>query len=179
MVVEEQQKREYRPFEEGIIRQSGGGDFEDYIALPSEEPIQAHITDVKIGKKFNKTKGEDEDRLYVYATLSEGEGKGQVYRGDMSPVINNGSKMSNLSKLLEKLYGEKRDGIKVVAGQPEIIGMPVRIELSEPWGEKKLQFINEFKKPLASQKRIEVKTTDSVAETAGADQEINLDEIPF
>lgn len=158
--AEDQPKKEYKPFDPSIL-QTVGGDFEEYIKYPVEEPIQAHITDIKIGRKFNRTSGQDEDRVYFYFETDEGDGKGQTYRADYSPKITKGgSKQSNLSLMLEKVYGETQDGIDY----QDILGRPVRIELSEPWGEKGLQFVNAVKRPTASQKRVEVAKDTVVAD---------------
>lgn len=152
---QEQKAKEYREFDPSVLKASngGGGDFADYVMLPAEEPFKAHIDSLKIADKFSKQTGKEEERLYVWCELDEGDGKGQKYRADFNPVITpkGSSKKSNLADFLEKVYGEHQSTIDA----KDIIGRPIRIELSEPWGEKNLQFIKTFKKPSADQKRVE------------------------
>lgn len=135
-----------------IIKSSSGGDFEDYVKLEAGEPLKAHVVDVKPGEKLFK--GELQPKLFVYFELDEGDGKGQRYRGDFNPTLTSPSspKQSNLSKFAALLYGE---GVTEV-DPADFIGRPIRILLSEEWGDKHLQFVNDYLKPAPDQRKVEV-----------------------
>jgi hypothetical protein len=147
LVGEDQPKREYKEFDMSIIR-SGGGDFADYVQLPSEEPLTAYVSKIKTGLKKNKD-GEEEDRVFIWATVVGGEGDGQEYRNDFAPSLD---KKANLQKFLTAVYGSAQSAIDV----DDLLGRPVRIELGEPWGDKGLQFIKTFKKPTPAQQRVDL-----------------------
>lgn len=130
---------------------TGGGEFEDYVKLDAGEPFKAHITAVKKGTKTYM--GEEQTRMFVYFKLDEGPGKDQVYRGDFNPKLTtpDSPKQSNLAKFAEMVYGEKQTKLD----KDDLIGRPIRVLLSEPWGDKQLQFVNSYLKPAPDQKRVE------------------------
>lgn len=166
-VIEERKPMEaYQPGEK-LVAQAGNSDYDDYVKVEPGEAIEAHITAVKKGEKTYL--GETQDKMFVYAQLDEGPGKNQTYRGDFNPKLTttDSPKQSNLSKFLKTL------GLPSNELDPaSLVGLPVRVELSDPWGEKGLQFVNVWKKPAPSQKRVEpdhVLSADEVAEALGGE----------
>lgn len=142
---------------------SGSGEFEDYVKIEPGEPIKAHITAVKAGTKIYL--GEEQDKMFVYFKLDEGDGEGQVYRGDFNPKLTSvdSPKQSNLSKFVALVYGAQQAKLD----PKDLIGRPIRVLLSEPWGEKGLQFVNSYLKPAPGQKRVEADTVLSAEDVAG------------
>ena len=167
---ETQERKPMEDWPEGntLEASSASSEFEDYVKVDAGEPIKAHITAVKTGTK--PFKGEEQDRMFVYFKLDEGEGEGQVYRGDFNPKLTtpDSPKQSNLSKFVTLVYG----AVQTKLDPKDLIGRPIRVLLSEPWGDKKLQFVNSFLKPATSQKRIEadvLPTAEEVAEFMGGE----------
>ena len=152
--------------DEAIGAPGGGGtsEFDEYIMLPAEEAIKAHVVDIKVGQKKIYQSEELEDRQFFWFELDEGEGKGQRYRYDCRTKLTEGKgkKASNLDELFMKLvgkypkYGEyaKRD----------VLGLPIRIELTEPktYSGREMQFVSAFKKPTTDQKRVAIASADVV-----------------
>jgi hypothetical protein len=168
----ETEEPKYQPFDPSVIKSGGGSNFDDYEQLPAEEPIQAVVADIKMKPDYNSYKSVDEMAIYTWFEVTEGPGKGQRYRYKCSASLADKPKKSNLYKMLEAITGDPKNGIPVNDGQPAILGYPCRIELSEPWSDKQLQFVNGIKKPLASQKKVpmgevakEVAAEDSLMET--------------
>lgn len=147
--VVEQPKREYRPFSMDDITTSANSKYDDYVQLPSEEPLEAHLVELAIGDK--EYMGETKKRVYAWFEVSKGEGKGQRYRGDWNANLSKGGgKQSDLSKVMERL--RDGDGTSPIDADA-VLGLPCRIELSDPWGDKGLQFVKEVKKPVKGQTR--------------------------
>jgi hypothetical protein len=160
--MEEQPKQfpELTPGDMVLEASASGGDFEDYVSLDPGEPIKAHIVSTRPGQKMFK--GEYQDKLFVYFEVDEGPGKGQRYRGDFNPTITSPTspKQSNLSKFATLVFGEA----PTTLDPTDLLGRPIRILLSEPWGDKGLQYANTYLKASADQKtvKIEPKDTDHV-----------------
>lgn len=139
--------REYTDFTKDDVVVGEGSSFDDYVKLEPGEPYKAHVVEIKKGSKMKN--GElVEGWMYVWYELDEGEGKGQRYRGDFNPVL---SPKSNLQKFVDLIYGTHQS----VFDPNDVIGKPVRVLLSEPWGEKGLQFVASYLKPTADQKKVE------------------------
>lgn len=163
-MAEEVQPREYREFDMKsiVIGTANGGDFADYAILETEEPFKAFVQDIKLGSKFNRTKQLDEDRVFVWCEMTDGEGKGQRYRADFNAKISpkGSNKPTALSSFLDKVYP---DVYTAGIDKDDLLGQPVRIELSAAWKKpndttdsKGMQFIETFKKATADQKRTKV-----------------------
>lgn len=173
----QQQPREYREFDPNVIQLSNsGGDYADYVKLEPEEPFPAYVQSIKLGSKFNRTTNAEEDRVFVWCEVTDGPGKGQTYRTDFNPKLTppTSPKQSKLSEFLLKVYGEPFTGR---IDPDDLLGRPIRIELSEPWGEKNIQFINSFKKPLSSQQRVDVTNSPKGGETNSAEALLSGDEL--
>lgn len=165
-MAEEVQEKTYTEIEDdaplGVSGGTGGGGFDDYVTLPVEEPIKAHVVDVKLREKTKYKSTETEERMFFWFEVDEGEGKGQRYRWDCKPTLTQGKgkKLSNFDELMKKLVG------KLAApgeySKKEIIGLPCRIELGEPWGDKGLQFVKAFKAPSSDQQIVKVEKQEDV-----------------
>lgn len=153
----EQPKVEYRKFDMSEVSTGGDSKYDDYVTLPSEEPIEAHLVELALRDK--EYMGETKKRVYAWFEVASGEGKGQRYRGDWNAnLTKGGAKQSDLSKIMERL--RDGDGTSPIV-EEEVLGLPCRIELSEPWGDKGLQFVKEVKKPLKSQTRRDMSETSA------------------
>lgn len=166
---QQEQKREYKEVQPGEVKiEAAGDDYPEYVKVDAEEPFKAHITKFREGTRFNKKNDEDEPRWFYWFELDEGPGKGQEYRGDFFPKLSKtgNTKLTNLSKFVQAVTGELLQELDPMS----LIGKPVRIELSEPWGDKQMQFVNTYKKPTADQKAVKIKPKDVVATAEEVDE---------
>lgn len=169
-----QTQPEMTAFDPSVVKSGGSSDFSDYVKLPAEEPIGAHLVDIKMKANVrNQFVPEGDPKefityLYFYFEVADGEGKGQRYRYRTTAVLATKPKKSNYYALLETLGLDPIGGIRneagtLMSGVTPVLGTPARIELSDAAkNEKGLQFINVVKKATSSQKRIEVKSQDAV-----------------
>lgn len=141
---------------------SGSSEFDDYVKVDAGEPFRAHVKSVpQKGMKKDYTTGVDEVRIFMHFELDEGPGKGQVYRADFKPSMH---EKSNLYKFAKLLYGSEQKSFDPRA----VVGMPIRITVTEPKGDKGFQWVDDFLKAAPDQKKVELSAED-VAEQLGGE----------
>lgn len=154
-MAEEIQEKKYEEFDMSKITRSGSGsDYADYVTLEADEPYEAFVQDIKLGTKFNKQENAEKPRVFTWCEVTQGPGKGQRYRADFNPKISpaGSKKPTDFSKFLDLVYGEHVDAVD----KNDLLGRTIRIELSEPWGDKGLQFIKTFKVSKSGVERVDV-----------------------
>lgn len=140
---------------------SGSSEFDDYVKVDAGEPFRAHVKSVpQKGMKKDFTSGENEVRIFMHFELDEGPGKGQVYRADFKPSMH---EKANLYKFAKLLYGSEQKSFDPRA----VVGMPIRITLTEAKGDKGFQWVDDFLKAAPDQKKVTVTEEQAMAVLGG------------